>query len=308
MRLKTISLVTVTAAFAMSLGIDWADAQGRAPRQHTIIQSEGLPPLSPAVNQPPGQNEVSITIEGDERVIRANGIPATLVGSFPNEGNPNAIAVQPNEYRMPANPALTDRRTSLGLGEFGVAVDGIPFEPGAAEWYVGDPEAGWRYEALSGAIALGLDENFAHVQRTGKYHYHGLPMSLLAALGTSDTAHSPLVGWAGDGFPIYAVFGYVEPDNPSAGIKTLKSSYQLKTNGRPEGGEDPGGIYDGTFIADYEYVADAGDLDACNGRVTVTPEFPDGTYAYFLTAEWPVIPRCFRGTPGDAFLRPRFQD
>ena len=27
------------------------------------------------------------------------------------------------------------------------------------------------------------------------------------------------------------------------------------------------------------------------------PEFPNGTYAYFLTTEWPVIPRNFRGTP-----------
>lgn len=33
------------------------------------------------------------------------------------------------------------------------------------------------------------------------------------------------------------------------------------------------------------------------GRFCMTPEFPDGTYAYFLTKEWPVIPRAFRGRP-----------
>ena len=41
----------------------------------------------------------------------------------------------------------------------------------------------------------------------------------------------------------------------------------------------------------------AGTLDECNGRFSVTPEFPAGTYAYFLTTEWPVVPRQFRGTP-----------
>jgi hypothetical protein len=40
-------------------------------------------------------------------------------------------------------------------------------------------------------------------------------------------------------------------------------------------------------------------LDECNGRFTVTPEFPNGTYAYFLTRDWPVIPRAFRGKPTD---------
>ncbi|MEC7274445.1 MAG: YHYH protein [Verrucomicrobiota bacterium] len=33
------------------------------------------------------------------------------------------------------------------------------------------------------------------------------------------------------------------------------------------------------------------------GRFTVTKEYPEGTYAYFLTEQWPVIPRYFRAKP-----------
>ena len=48
-------------------------------------------------------------------------------------------------------------------------------------------------------------------------------------------------------------------------------------------------------------MAGLGDLDRCNGRRGVTPEFPDGTYYYVLTATLPYIPRCFAGTPDSSF-------
>ena len=110
----------------------------------------------------------------------------------------------------------------------------------------------------------------------------------------SDT-HSPLIGWAVDGFPVYALFGWEDASLPVGVVSELTSSYQLKEGARPNGADGPGGTYDGTFVQDYEYVAGSGDLDECNGRITVTPDFPDGTYAYFLTDDWPVIPRCVKG-------------
>ncbi|MFN7138259.1 MAG: YHYH protein [Limisphaerales bacterium] len=83
-------------------------------------------------------------------------------------------------------------------------------------------------------------------------------------------------------------------------LKNLKSSYQLKRSERPNG---PGGKHDGTFVQDYEYVAGSGDLDECNGRFGVTPEFPEGTYYYVLTEDFPFIPRKFKGTPDSSFMR-----
>ena len=58
---------------------------------------------------------------------------------------------------------------------------------------------------------------------------------------------------------------------------------------------------DETFSRDYEYIKGSGDPDECNGRLTVTKEYPEGTCAYFLTERWPVIPRYFRAKP----LKPR---
>ena len=52
----------------------------------------------------------------------------------------------------------------------------------------------------------------------------------------------------------------------------------------------------GTFLQDYEYVAGSGDLDECNGRTGVTPEFPKGIYHYVVTDTWPYVHRCVKGT------------
>ena len=170
-------------------------------------------------------------------------------------------------------------------------------EPGTAEFWQGDRNSGWNYEALGGAVALGLDTNYAHVQPDGHYHYHGIPTGLMNRLGYKQGQHSPMIGWAADGFPIYAVYGYTNPNDSTSGAVELKTSYRLKNGSRPRGNEGPGGKYDGAFVEDYEYFAGLGDLDECNGRFCVTPEFPEGIYAYFLTKEWPVIPRAFRGEP-----------
>jgi hypothetical protein len=60
-------------------------------------------------------------------------------------------------------------------------------------------------------------------------------------------------------------------------------------------------LYDGTFREDWEYVADSGDLDQCNGLEGVTPEYPEGTYHYYITDNYPYIPRCVMGTPDASF-------
>jgi hypothetical protein len=101
-------------------------------------------------------------------------------------------------------------------------------------------------------------------------------------------SHSPILGWAYDGNPIYGSFGY---DNPyqdvqaaSPTIKRLRSSWRIKTT---RGNDSPSETtYSlGRFVNDYEYIERLGDLDANNGRFCTTPEFPDGVYAYFMTTD-----------------------
>ena len=257
--------------------------------------------LLPANQRPPTRSKVDIDEKKNSIEIESNGIPKHLVGKFPNKSNPNKISAQDYDFELPSEPKMLDRPIPQhghdGPLLFGMALNGVVFDPGTAEFWDGDPRAGYNYEALGGAVPLGLDENHAHVQPTGSYHYHGLPMGFLKSVGLKSSAHSPLVGWAADGFPIYALFGYSDPENATSEIITMESSYRLKSGERTANPRGPGGTYDGTFNTDYEYKEGLGDLDECNGRFTLTPEFPDGTYAYFLTRDFPVIPRLFRGEP-----------
>ena len=247
------------------------------------------------------RNQVSITVEGTNRVIRSNGIPDHATGQFPNRGNPNRISPQNYVFRVPVQPKQATKPTPLGMNPFGAAVNGVPFDPGAAEWWNNDRNSGWQYEPMSGAIQLGLDKSNAHVQPNGAYHYHAIPTTLVNKL-LAGNQKMVLVGWAADGFPIYSSWGHADPQDAKSALKTLRSGYQLRSGNRPGG---PGGRYDGTFVQDYEYVAGSSDLDECNGRFGMTPEFPQGIYHYYLTEQFPFVPRFFRGTPDPSFLRRR---
>ena len=277
----------------------------REMRVHTQSQVSSTTILVAATESPVVAQEATISIRGTSRILQSNGIPGHDTGKFPNTGNPNRILAQTHRYAVSAQPALNDETTPLKGRLFGIAINGVPFDPGAAEFYLGEPSSGWQYEALSGAVSLGIDAHYAHVQPTGTYHYHGLPTGLLASLDVNPKSHSALVGWAADGFPRYALFTFHDPVDPESDILEMRSSYVLKTGARSSDNDGPGGTYDGTFIRDYRYDRSVNELDECNGRFGVTPEFPQGTYAYFLTRSWPVVPRCWKGTPSNDFNRRR---
>jgi len=93
----------------------------------------------------------------------------------------------------------------------------------------------------------------------------------------STVSHSPIVGWAYDGCPIYGPYGF---SSPTGGIvRRLTPGYSLKSKpNRP-----PVSIYPlGFFVTDWSYT-NSGDLDQYNGRFCKTPEYPNGVYAYFCT-------------------------
>ena len=270
-------------------------------RKHTVTESGDLK-LNPAVEKL-SQKSVSKFKELKKEIkVEANGIPKHKVGRFPSRHNPNSVEEQVHNFSIPTNQKPANHPIPLHNESvrgppntpFGIAVNGVLFDPGTAEFFMGDRRADWNYEALSGSVLLGLDANHGHVQPNGSYHYHGLPTGLLKKLGVNAKEHSPLVGYAMDGYPVYALYGYKNPKDPKSGIQKMSSSFRLKKGERPN---PPGGKYDGAFSKDYQYIKGSGDLDICNGRFTVTDEFPKGTYAYFLTEDWPVIPRYFKAEP-----------
>jgi hypothetical protein len=106
--------------------------------------------------------------------------------------------------------------------------------------------------------------------------------------------HSPIIGWAYDGNPIYGPYGFTTRSGGS--IRLMRSGYQqVDRENRPS-------FPRGFFVEDYQFVGD-GDLDEHNGRYCVTPEYPNGTYAYFTTIDDSVIESSF---PFIGYRKPKF--
>jgi len=134
--------------------------------------------------------------------------------------------------------------------------------------------------------------------------------------------HSPIIGWMQDGYPIYGPYGYANATNAAIGVRRMVSGFALRNgangadnlvqtgrhtlpaweareNNRStslqsdETGPNVSEAYPlGHYIEDYAYLGDVGkvlgkdfDLDELNGRWCVTPEYPQGTYAYFTTID-----------------------
>ena len=216
----------------------------------------------------------------------------------------------------PAVPSILDMKTIILLLAVIFAVNAQP--PGMAQ--TGDGI--WLRDALFGEKDT-FDSCLAHQPGQGMYHNHVQPICLRAQLGDnletiassrtgaayrekeSGWKHSPILGWAFDGFPIYGPYGYSDPNNAASPIKRFKSGYRLRQITQRDSLPDWALLYHpgisrqlttaqqgppindrfplGRYIEDNEHLATLGDLDAFNGRTTVTPEYPNGTYAYFVT-------------------------
>ena len=118
-------------------------------------------------------------------------------------------------------------------------------------------------------------------------HYHG-SMADYDFSKVDSSAHSKIIGWVPDGFPIYGSYGYAEDGET---VKEMVSSYRFKDGADGSNGQE-----------DQEYVEGLGDLDECNGHTGPTPEFPDGIYHYHSTKSggggglgFPYFPLCYRG-------------
>jgi hypothetical protein len=157
------------------------------------------------------------------------------------------------------------------------------------------------------------------------------------------TKHSPILGWMHDGYPLYGPYGYSNPTNPASGLRRMVSGFVLRNGGngtdnlaqngrtslpawsvreKPFNAAQTGPAVSqnrplGYYIEDYAYLGDCEkkfgqdfDLDELNGRWCVTPEFPNGTYAYFTAIDasgTPVYPynmgRRYHGNPVGRLVR-----
>ncbi len=297
------------------------NSAGSSPNSATISvtpTASGASSISTAsVLCPFSQNTLNTTLSltstsswicsSSNRTLTANGLPDHAIGTFPNANNPNAVSAQSVNFTATLTPtqAAANNTNRMLLA---YVLNGVKLDPGTAGTC---PNNGasvgsctllgnvgpWAIEALGQAsFNFGVDGNNAHVQPGGAYHYHGMPLGILTKNGVSDTARRMLlIGWAPDGYPVYARYGYTTAGNAQSALKVVAGSYALKST--PDSNRPPTTVIPmGAFQQDYQYVAGSGDLDECNGRVGVTPEFPAGIYHYFVTDTYPFFSRCWKGT------------
>ena len=159
--------------------------------------------------------------------------------------------------------------------------EGYVFAANLKEWTVNQVE---RYAKLGDVSA---DDGFFETEvRDGfgnPYVSYYVPRDLRTFKEDTGTNHSPILGYAYDGHPIYGPYAFQNADG-SGGFKYLEPGYSVITGARADGpaiSQYPAGF----FIEDYTYLENRGDLDEHNGRFAVTPEYPNGIYAYYTTVE-----------------------
>ena len=264
-------------------------------------------------------SKYSWSSDNSHRILNGNGIPNHEVGTFPNQNNPNTIREQNVSKRFSLCPEIISESGLELVGPalaIAYALNSVKFDPGTAgrcndagECSLAQGRGNWNIEALGhDTFDFGDDMNHAHVQPNGEYHYHGMPELLMEFLGNNQGM--TIVGWASDGFPVYARNGFSNANDSTSEVIALQSSYKLKSQpdaNRPNtltallGGSGQGSnnlnrsIEMGAFTQDYEYVEGLGDLDQCNGRFGVTPEFPNGIYYYVVSDDFPFFTRCLKG-------------
>ena len=259
-------------------------------------------------------NAVCFEVDGKVRTIYSNDLPNHSYGTWPSN---NPVDPQEFTFHMCAYPRKAQQNISVydagnfmgGCSqyiEFGVGSNGVRLAPFGARWFVNpmtqQENRDWNVEALE---MFSMDFNNSHSNGDGAYHYHGIPYSYFVdSLNIDGSEHSPIVGYAADGFPIYYKYAYSDSSDANSSIVEFSSGHTLKSGNRPGNGIDaPDGAYDGFYVEDYEFIDQNWALDECNGRYGVTPDFPNGTYYYLMTDNWPYIPRCFYGTVLDNSFR-----
>lgn len=251
-------------------------------------------------------NVQTVQYSATQVYVSASCIPGYAIG--PWTGNPNIPSNQNfvcKFTRTPVQNTLTPVFTSLGntgLWSNGVAI----FNPKDGNYWngtsfsMGTTNTGFNRNALV-YEGISFDACLGHPAPGGCYHNHVNPSCLYNA--TLTTVHSPIIGYAFDGFPVYGAYAYTNT-NGTGPIKRMVSSYVLApatgsvllgantasaaatatTPTTRNGGPPVNGTYPlGNMCEDYIYVAGSGDLDDHNGRFCITPEYPSGTYAYFVT-------------------------
>jgi len=285
---KTTSLFIILIAL---IGISKAQAQGPE------VSSWVLNLTGDKGYQNIPSNVQSVQYSHDWVYVSASCIPGYDIGPWPT--NPNTPKNQNFVFKITRHPEKNSGTpVETPLGHIGVWSNGVSiFNAKDARSY--NNADIWHQNALA-VEGLSFDSCLGHPAPNGEYHHHVNPRCLYDYL--DGTKHSPIIGYAFDGYPIYGAYGYANTDG-TGGVKRVQSSYRLRAitdrttlaGGTQLSLDQQGPSISqqyplGYYLEDFEYVQGLGDLDEHNGRFCVTPEYPQGTYAYFVTLDEQLLP------------------
>ncbi|MDB6064703.1 MAG: hypothetical protein JWR26_911 [Pedosphaera sp.] len=278
--------------------------------------------------------------------INGNGLASHQMGPWYNGVNVifgNWPKNQNYIRRIPRVPQAATSNTVNGLGSIGLWVNGVSFfnlldgfsyQNSTAQDVANSGDNIWVRNAVAVEVAT-FDKSNAHQPGNGEYHYHNNPTALrlqrndniaydstnaVYVENTASLHHSPILGWAYDGYPVYGPYGYSNATNSAAGVRRMVSGYVLRNGANGTTDLSSAGRHTlaawsatlhglsqtltsgqygpnvsttfalGRYVEDFDFLGNLGgiqgsnyDLDIYNGRLCVTPEYPSGTYAYFVT-------------------------
>ena len=217
----------------------------------------------------------SVEVSDDAVTVGSAGVSLGYLGPLQAAPQP-ADSVRRFTFRIPRKPrAAEGKHAHVPPDVTGVFVNGVQVYN--------------QFEAISYQ-----GQNLWHFDAVAMRVKGEAPAGLLEGLIPGTGKHSPIIGYALDGYPIYGPWGWTADRT----LRRMRSSYRVRRieertcwpdgtmltpgqYGPPVSAESPLG----TFVEDYEFVEGAGDLDPYNGRFARTPEYPEGTYAYFMTTD-----------------------
>jgi hypothetical protein len=143
---------------------------------------------------------------GKELIVHTRNLPNHPTAMFPDgrgiiDGNPNYIQESDRTYYLPLEPVKntkaaamnkTNSNRALPMGPIGFAINGVAF---------------FNPFDMDGVDAVDLmDRCCGHPSPDYMYHYHKYPVCVKSPFVDDGDGHSPLIGFALDGFGIYGPY------------------------------------------------------------------------------------------------------
>jgi hypothetical protein len=254
---------------------------------------------------------ITIVSDGDPYpALAGNPLTNTAARLFP--GNSNSITEQNYSFTFSYRGGTnTINPQQVPVGSIGIALNGViihspRYTTASLPGITGTLAPAFEWDSVFNRAAFGADTCGGFPLSNGRYNYQsGLFLTngwtgntTLIASNTyfNGTAfgidkfrhadgHSKILGFMFDGYPIYGPYGYISALNALSGTRQMTSSYRKKAAAAAGRSYTYSQYPAGTFIQDYEYALNSGTLDQYNGRYCLTPDYPAGTYAYFLSFE-----------------------